>query len=335
MATITETWVPWADGTNVQWSTSSGTSHYALVNDSTRSPSAPSTTTYVEAIATSDIKEEFIILPENGVSSITTVTSITYYIYWQTVDSGHTIDLDVKKGGAWVNLTSFTRGSGSEGWSSYTDSSQPTRSDVLDLQVRIDSNTMTGDDRDRIHVIYAQVTGYSDGTVKKIVRPTGDGSTTSWLLSTGIDHYALVNDSITYPSVEPATIDYIYVNLNRDAAQDILSISSPWDTNIRQVFRADVWLYAGTFDDGTALGLRVNLNIDGGFEGEQTVTIDGTADTYDWYQVTFRSTDWRRTEGDGGDMEVSLQAPVTMTGGDEIRVAVVYVELYYYPISAM
>lgn len=335
MATITETWIPWADGTNVQWTTSSGTSHYALVNEAVRSPTSPGTTTYVEAIATSDIKEEFILLPENGVSSITTVTSITYYVYWQTVDSGHTIDLDVKKNGAWVNLTNFTRGAGSQGWSSYTDSSSLTRSGVLDLQVRIDSNTMTGDDRDRIHVIYAEVTGYVDGTIKTIVRPTGDGATTNWFLSTGVSHYALVNDAITYPAVEPATIDYIYVDLDGDGDQDILSISSPWELNNRQVFRADVWLYAGTFDNGDPLGLRVNLNIDGTFEGEQTVTINGSVDTYDWYQVTFRSTDWRRTEGDGGDMEVSLQAPVLMTTGDEIRVAVVYVELYYYPISAM
>ncbi len=79
------------------------------------------------------------------------------------------------------------------------------------------------------------------GSVITLVRPTADGSTLQWQLSTGATHYTLIDDVVTQPT-SSGTTDFIFADLTNDDDIDEIVLST---TSIpKAVWRIDqvtVW----------------------------------------------------------------------------------------------
>lgn len=166
------------------------------------------------------------------------------------------------------------------------------------------------------------------GSVITLVRPTADGSTLQWQLSTGATHYTLIDDVVTQPT-SSGTTDFIFAGLTNDDDIDEIILST---TSIpKAVWRIDqviVW-YLINDAGGDGLTFRSNVKIAGSWQTEKTFIPAGSG-TFAWDSLTWTGS-W--TRDNFADFQVRCQAEASMTTSDEFQIAVLYANIYGYSIN--
>jgi len=167
------------------------------------------------------------------------------------------------------------------------------------------------------------------GNIQTLVRPTNNGSTIQWYNSGSFSsNYQHINNVVTQPTIS-GTDSYVYADQDLDDDYDDItmgtSMSIPtYSNNVDQV---TLWVLAADVED-EVMQMRLNIKIGGNWISERTVNLTDTS--FIWYSETWTG-NWRRSDFE--DFQARYRAELSMSGSEEIQIAVVYAIIYSYPMN--
>lgn len=162
--------------------------------------------------------------------------------------------------------------------------------------------------------------GYGYINDSQIVRPIQDGSVIQFLTQGSSSHYQNVDDGVNQPTIS-GTSDYNYAELHNDDDIDEYVISNP---SLKNIYKIRLWMLA---QDESSDGLipRCNIKINGTWQAVRSFNMDDSlpSETWKWYYL-----DWTGTWSSINNLQVRLQAELSMATSEVMKFAVVYCEVF-------
>ena len=155
-----------------------------------------------------------------------------------------------------------------------------------------------------------------------IIRPDGDSTLSTlreWTPSSGVDHYATIDDVVIQPATDSITAEFVY-NGGTSGNEDQYTMQTI--SGIGRATGVQVWVYANCTSANSAMD--VNLYWTGGEATREHISTNSTANIWEWASVAYTGLNLGQAELNSLEVRIKGQS-----GGRTYYVATLYADVTY------